>query len=147
MGADASAPTLDQLAVACPSEFAACEAAAGCEDALMVALSGGEPDASGPGVAELQALVTCLNGQSGGSGGPDSCRYAFDHECDDGSQGGPQYCATGTDTTDCAETQADASAPTLDQLAVACPSEFAACEAAAGCEDALMVALSGGEPD
>merc|ERR1712159_506864 len=104
--ADTSSPTLDQLAAACPSEFAACEAAAGCEDALMVALSGGEPDASGPGVAELQALATCLNGQSGGSGGPDSCRYAFDHECDDGSQGGPQYCATGTDTTDCAETAA-----------------------------------------
>jgi len=104
--ADASTATLDQLAAACPSEFAACEAAAGCEDALMVALSGGEPDTGGPGIAELQTLATCLNGQGGDSSGPDSCRYAFDHECDDGSQGGPQYCATGTDTTDCAETAA-----------------------------------------
>jgi len=103
---DASAPTLDQLATLCPSEVAACEAAPGCEDALKLALSGGEPDASGPGVVELQAVATCLNGASGGSDGPDSCRYAFDHECDDGSQGGPKYCATGTDTTDCAETAA-----------------------------------------
>ena len=103
----APAPTLDQLAAACPSEFAACQAAVGCEDALTVALSGSEPDTSSPGIAELQALATCLNGHSGGgSVGRDSCRYAFDHECDDGSQGGTQYCATGTDTTDCAETAA-----------------------------------------
>jgi len=43
----------------------------------------------------------------------DSCRYAFDHECDDGSQGGTQYCATGTDATDCAETLAAAAQPQL----------------------------------
>merc|ERR1711988_971575 len=85
----------------------ACEGAPGCEDALRLVLSGGDPDPSGPGIAELEALATCLNGQAGGSSdGPDSCRYAFDHECDDGSQGGPQYCATGTDTTDCTETAA-----------------------------------------
>ena len=110
-GQAAEAPTMDQLAAACPTEFAACEAAAGCEDALSVALAGNTPDAGSPGMSEFQALVVCLNGQSGGGsgsgdGGPDSCRYAFDHECDDGSQGGPQYCATGTDTTDCAETAA-----------------------------------------
>merc|ERR1711988_169022 len=106
-GSDASPPTVDQLAAACPSEYAACEGAPGCEDALRLALSGGDPDPSGPGIAELEALATCLNGQAGGSSdGPDSCRYAFDHECDDGSQGGPQYCATGTDTTDCTETAA-----------------------------------------
>ena len=36
--------------------------------------------------------------------GNDSCRYAFDGECDDGSKGGAQYCAVGTDASDCAET-------------------------------------------
>merc|ERR1711907_262119 len=36
--------------------------------------------------------------------GNDSCRYALDGECDDGSQGGFRYCAVGTDATDCAET-------------------------------------------
>ena len=77
-------------------------AAPGYEDTLTLALSGGEPDASGPGIAELQAVAACVNGASEGGDGPDSCRYTFDHECDDGSQGGPQYCATGTDTTDCA---------------------------------------------
>lgn len=36
-------------------------------------------------------------GSSGGSsGGDDSCQYANDHECDE-----PQYCAYGTDTSDC----------------------------------------------
>ena len=34
--------------------------------------------------------------------GPNSCKYANDGECDDGSQGGTQYCAAGTDTNDCA---------------------------------------------
>lgn len=29
------------------------------------------------------------------SGGSNSCRYAYDNECDDGSQGGTQYCAVG----------------------------------------------------
>jgi hypothetical protein len=45
----------------------------------------------------------------------DSCRYANDGECDDGSQGGStQYCATGTDATDCAaETLAAAAQPQL----------------------------------
>lgn len=33
--------------------------------------------------------------------GENSCRYANDGECDDGSQGGTQYCAVGTDTNDC----------------------------------------------
>ena len=33
-----------------------------------------------------------------------SCRYANDGECDDGSQGGTRYCKTGTDANDC-ETQ------------------------------------------
>jgi hypothetical protein len=41
---------------------------------------------------------------AGGAGSDDSCRYAFDGECDDGSQGGTQYCALGTDATDCAAT-------------------------------------------
>ena len=35
--------------------------------------------------------------------GSDSCRYALDNECDDGSRGGVQYCAVGTDATDCSE--------------------------------------------
>jgi hypothetical protein len=31
----------------------------------------------------------------------DTCKYKGDGECDDGSQGGKQYCAAGTDTADC----------------------------------------------
>lgn len=38
----------------------------------------------------------------GESVGLNSCQYANDGECDDGSLGGTQYCATGTDTNDCA---------------------------------------------
>jgi hypothetical protein len=38
----------------------------------------------------------------GGSGSCDNtCRYANDGECDDGSQGGTQYCELGTDSNDC----------------------------------------------
>lgn len=31
----------------------------------------------------------------------DTCQYSGDGECDDGSQGGPQYCAIGSDQADC----------------------------------------------
>ena len=40
-------------------------------------------------------------GGGGGGGGANSCRYAHDGECDDGSQGGTQYCSRGTDSADC----------------------------------------------
>ena len=33
----------------------------------------------------------------------DTCRYASDGECDDGSAGGQQYCALGSDSADCAD--------------------------------------------
>jgi hypothetical protein len=35
------------------------------------------------------------------SGGSDTCRYANDGMCDDGSNGGTAYCTAGTDATDC----------------------------------------------
>merc|ERR1719181_1672245 len=47
------------------------------------------------------------------AGKANSCKYANDGECDDGSQGGTQYCATGSDATDCAETLAAAAQPQL----------------------------------
>jgi hypothetical protein len=37
----------------------------------------------------------------GGGGGSNICRYAHDNQCDDGSQGGTQYCDVGTDAADC----------------------------------------------
>ena len=67
-GTDAPPPTVDQVAAVCPSEYSACEAAPGCEDALRLALSGGDPDPSGPGIAELE--VGDMPERSAG-GGPD----------------------------------------------------------------------------
>ena len=43
----------------------------------------------------------------GESSGVNSCRYANDGECDDGSLGGPQYCTTGTDANDCGAVRSD----------------------------------------
>ena len=38
-----------------------------------------------------------------------SCDFAFDNVCDDGSTGGTQYCALGTDASDCSSGAAAAS--------------------------------------
>ena len=54
------------------------------------------------GYCATEASEGCANQQP--ADGPNSCRYHDDGECDDGSQGGTQYCATGTDTDDCAAT-------------------------------------------
>lgn len=50
----------------------------------------------------------CSNGRGPNGGSTtedhcpdDSCRYAYDGECDDGSTGGTMYCTAGTDCTDC----------------------------------------------
>lgn len=46
---------------------------------------------------------------AGASDSSNSCRYANDGECDDGSTGGTQYCTRGTDANDCASGGAAAS--------------------------------------
>jgi hypothetical protein len=38
------------------------------------------------------------------TGGSNTCQYAYDRECDDGSTGEQQYCAAGTDDADCSNT-------------------------------------------
>lgn len=43
------------------------------------------------------------NGCEAASSGGNSCRYAYDGECDDGSQGGSRYCDRGTDEADCGQ--------------------------------------------
>lgn len=49
----------------------------------------------------------------GAGGGGNSCRWANDGECDDGSTGRPVYCAVGTDSNDCATGTAISAASTL----------------------------------
>lgn len=54
-----------------------------------------------PPGAHTEWLEDCTGGPEPSPVGDDSCRYHGDGECDDGSTGLAQYCAAGTDTTDC----------------------------------------------
>jgi hypothetical protein len=56
-----------------------------------------------PPGARTEWLEDCTGGPAAAAAtaGDDSCQYSGDNECDDGSTGLPQYCAAGTDTTDC----------------------------------------------
>ena len=49
-----------------------------------------------PGPVRAVNLRMCLAAAGGSSHGPNSCKYAYDDECDE-----PDVCARGTDTADC----------------------------------------------
>jgi protease YdgD len=49
----------------------------------------------------LDTLIAALPDDIAAQLGDDSCQYANDLECDDGTFGGTDFCAPGTDATDC----------------------------------------------
>eukprot|EP01047_Picozoa_sp_COSAG01_P068072 COSAG01_NODE_9755_length_2352_cov_2.110519_1_plen_585_part_10 len=50
--------------------------------------------------ANCESCNNCCSASNSGCG-TDTCQYSGDDECDDGSQGGTQYCPLGSDCTDC----------------------------------------------
>ena len=79
------------------SETAVCDT---CEDGFYSYRHDDEPGhCKGNHVTLLQAGLTS-------AAGANTCRYAHDGECDDGSQGGHQYCDVGSDGADCGNSDA-----------------------------------------
>ena len=113
----------------------ACEAGSGCPAHSSPSSSGGCSCDSG------YSVNSDRSGCEASSGG--ACRYANDGECDDGSQGGTQYCARGTDAADCGGSSSGGSQLSADAMRH-CLNRKAAGWVVETCEDAACEYISGG---
>ena len=111
-----------------PSEqCATVDAASNCAEALSLGLSCTEFSPGGSfrlvglcnHICELNNYDSRIVVNNYDSERDNTCEYAHDGECDDGSTGGTQHCASGTDVGDC-----DSCASHIDAGALTCEDDF-----------------------